>query len=140
MEILKIIGLNYNFDIDIKPCIDNFMLGYYYQHPEDFENPLHNLKGVNIVKYNSRPCNIPYCSGVLFYVSNKACEELVNHMKKINYDVFYQDPETKSYPYSIEDCGVGFIMYKSKIHLSAYPMYQDNYNPNFIAYHTNKYR
>ena len=140
MEILKIIGLNYNFDIDIKPCIDNFMLGYYYQHPEDFENPLHNLKGVNIVKYNSRPCNIPYCSGVLFYVSNKACNILVKHMKNINYNVFYEDPETKSYPYSIEDCGVGFIMFKSKIRLTDYPMYKDNYSQGSIAYHTNKYR
>ena len=79
------------------------------------KSPLHNLQNVDLGKYITRPSNIPYCSGVLFYVSNKACEDLVNHMKKINYDVFYQDPETKSYPYSIEDCGVGFIMYKSKI-------------------------
>jgi hypothetical protein len=61
-------------------------------------------------------------------------------MKKINYDVFYQDPETKSYPYSIEDCGVGFIMFKSKIRLTDYPMYKDNYSQGSIAYHTNKYR
>ena len=140
MNLLMLLGQQYSFDKPIQVCIDHFMLAYYSQHLEDLRNPLHNLQNVDLGKYITRPSNIPYCSGVLFYVSNKACEDLVNHMKKINYDVFYQDPETKSYPYSIEDCGVGFIMYKSKIHLSAYPMYQDNYNPNFIAYHTNKYR
>ena len=134
------IGQPYEFNKQIQVCLDYFMLSYYSQHLEDLRNPLHNLQNVDLRKYITRPSNIPYCSGVLFYISNKACDELVNHMKKINYDVFYEDPETKSYPYSIEDCGVGFIMYKSKIHLSAYPMYQDNYNPKFIAYHTNKYR
>jgi hypothetical protein len=134
------IGQSYEFNQPIQVCLDYFMLIYYSQHQEDFENPLHNLKGLQISKYMTRPSNIPYCSGVLFYVSNKGCNVLVEHMKKINYNVFYQDPETRSYPYSIEDCGVGFIMYKSEIPLTSYPMYQDNYNNNFIAYHTNKYR
>jgi len=133
-------GKQYEFNQPIQVCLDYFMLSYYSQHQEDFENPLHNLKGVSISHYMARPSNIPYCSGVLFYVSNKACHSLINHMKNINYNVFYQDPETRSYPYSIEDCGVGFIMYKSEIRLSPYPMYQDNYHPGFIAYHTNKYR
>jgi|688.fasta_scaffold453714_2 hypothetical protein len=140
INLLSSIGNEYNLNRPITVCEDNFMITYYSQHIEDIKNPLHNLKGVIIGKYNKRPENVPYCSGVLFYISNKACSALITHMKKINYDVFYKDPETNSYPYSIEDCGVGFIMYKSKIRLSSYPMYQDEYNPNFIAYHTNKYR
>jgi len=134
------IGRPYEFNRPIQVCLDYFMLSYYSQHQEDFENPLHNLKGVQISKYIARPSNIPYCSGVLFYVSNKACTVLVQHMTKIKYNVFYEDPETRSYPYSIEDCGVGFIMYKAEIPLTPYPMYQDTYHPRFIAYHTNKYR
>lgn len=126
-------------DYELETRHDYFMYSYYKDHPEDFDNPLHNLKGVNVLDYVTVPVTC-YCSGVLLYVSNKACRALVDHMKAIDYNVFYQDPETKSYPYSIEDCGIGFIMYKSKITCTNYPMYNNENNFECIAYHTNKYR
>ena len=41
---------------------DYFMVEYYLTHPEDFFNPQHNLKGVNILRYIKRPqVNIEAC-------------------------------------------------------------------------------
>ena len=66
-------------------------------------------------------------------------------MEKINYNIFHFDKLTKSYPYTIEDCAVSFILYLNKI-----PFVCDKYfvklyekrtdDENYIASHTNKYR
>jgi hypothetical protein len=120
---------------------DHFMLEYYNSHKEDYENTLHNLKNVDISRYVKRPI-VPYISGVLLYVSNKASNILIKHMKNIEYNIFSYDLETESYPYCIEDCGIGFIMYKNKITPTGYLMYSDYQHDSFeyIGYHTNKYR
>jgi hypothetical protein len=94
--------------------IDHFMTRYYAKHPEDFLNPRHNLKGINVSMYAARP-KIYGAIGVLFYLSNKACSVLVNHMEKINFNILHHDRFTNSYPYVIEDCGVAFIMYMNDI-------------------------
>jgi len=93
---------------------DNWNIDYYKLHPEDIKNPLHNLKGIDISKYTLRP-DINYNIGVLYYVSNKSCKILINHMENINYNVFHYDEYSCSYPYTIEDLGVGFILFKNKI-------------------------
>ena len=64
---------------------DNFMVDYYISHPEDFDNPLYNLKGVDISKYTKRP-HIPVgpC-GILIYLSNKSCNILINHLNNIKF-------------------------------------------------------
>ena len=94
--------------------MDHFMTRYYETHPEDFLNPQHNLKGIDISKYCIRP-NIYGAAGVFFFLSNKACEILIRHMEKINFNILHYDQFTKSYPYVIEDCGVSFIMYVNDI-------------------------
>ena len=45
---------------------DTFMVDYYKSHPEDFENPQHNLKGIDISKYVLRP-KLYGASGIIFY-------------------------------------------------------------------------
>ena len=94
--------------------LDFFMTRYYKKHPEDFLNPQHNLKGIKVASYSIRPY-LYGAIGVLFYLSNKACSVLVNHMEKINFNILHQDKFTNSYPYIIEDCGVSFIMYMNNI-------------------------
>jgi len=124
---------------------DNWMVNYYKLHPEDIKNPLHNLKGIDISKYTLRP-DINYNIGVLYYVSNKSCKILINHMENINYNVFHYDEYSCSYPYTIEDLGVGFILFKNKIGFIHSELMWLNvekgndyeYTQLFIAIHGNK--
>lgn len=130
-------------DADIKATTnDTFMVDYYMRHKEDFDNPQHNLKGVDIAKYVKRP-HIPVgpC-GIMFYLSNKSCKILIEHMEAIGYDIFHYDEDTGSYPYTIEDCAVSFILYSNKISFIHTPSMYDEYynNPDkvgVIAIHTN---
>jgi hypothetical protein len=130
-------------DADIKTTInDTFMTDYYVSHPEDFDNPYHNLKGVNIAKYTKRP-HIPVgpC-GIMFYLSNKSCKILIEHMESIGYNIFHYDEGTGSYPYTIEDCAVSFILYSNKISfIHTLSMYDEYYNNpekvGVLAIHTN---
>jgi hypothetical protein len=134
-------------DADIKNTIrDTFMADYYMCHQEDFDNPQHNLKGVDICKYMMRP-HIPVGpSGVIYYISNKACKILINHLESIGYNIFHHDEYTNSYPYTIEDCAVSFILYSNKISfIHCLALYEDYTNlkdkendaKSLIAVHTN---
>lgn len=130
--------------------LDFFMARYYEKHPEDFLNPQHNLKGIKVSSYAVRP-DLYGAIGVLFYLSNKACSVLVNHMEKINFNILHRDRFTNSYPYVIEDCGVSFIMYMNDIDFihTPYFIYNSSSNEinitdflksNTIVMHTNKYK
>jgi len=128
-------------DADIKATVnDNFMVDYYISHPEDFDNPLHNLKGVDISKYTKRP-HIPVgpC-GIMVYLSNKSCNILINHLNDIKYNIYHYDEYTDSYPYTIEDCAVSYILYYNKISFIHYDgLFHDYpYHKNdVVAIHTN---
>ena len=120
---------------------DPFMVKYYASHPEDFDNPQHNLKGVDIAKYMKRPKISIGVSGVLYYISNRACKILIDQMESIDYDIFRFDEETQSYPYTIEDCAVSHIMYTNYIGLShILHMYSEQPSNNAIGFHTNMYK
>ena len=132
---------------DITPMLlkktryDDFMLKYYLSHKEDFNNPQHNLKDIDIAKYTKRPEISIGPAGVLFYISNKCCKILIEHLEKINYNIFHLDEFTQSYPYTIEDCAVSFILYMNKIQFIHNEYIYSNYPVNnVIAYHTNLYK
>lgn len=130
-------------EADLKTTInDNSMVNYYNEHPEDIDNPLHNLKGIDFSKYIKRPHTPIFVSGVLYYISNKSCAILINHLNSIYYDIFHYDKYTDSYPYTIEDCSISSILHLNKIYFVHYGnMYSDNYiDENCIACHTNKYK
>jgi len=118
---------------------DYFMVEYYKNHPEDYDNPLHNLKNIDISKYIVRPHIHIGPAGVLYYISNKACKILINHLENIKYNIFHYDEYSNSYPYTIEDCAVSFILYYNKISFINYPNMFNNYidNNDYIAIHTN---
>jgi hypothetical protein len=130
--------------------IDSFMADYYKNHPEDFSNPHHNLKGINVSKYSLRP-NLYGAVGIIFFLSNKACNILVNDMQKINFNILHYDRFTRSYPYVIEDCGVSFIMYMNDIEFINNKNFifkskqgqinnDDFLKSNTIVTHTNRYK
>ena len=134
-------------DADIKNTTnDTFMIDYYMCHQEDLNNPQHNLKGINIFKYIKRP-HIPVGpSGVIYYLSNRSCNILVNHLENIQFNIFHYDEYTDSYPYTIEDCAVSYILYSNKIgfvhNINMYDDYGNNEkdkegNDAVIALHTN---
>jgi hypothetical protein len=120
-----------------KTIDDNFMVNYYETHKEDFANVQHNLSTVNVSLYTKRP-RLFGAAGVLFYLSNRACHTLMQHMKHIDYNIFYFDEFTQSYPYVIEDCAVSFIMYRNNVSFTHSSFFFDN--PFAIARHTNKYK
>jgi hypothetical protein len=118
---------------------DPFMLEYYINHLSELNDPKHgiNLNINELKKYLIRP-NIWGASGVIYYISNKSCQIIVDTFDKINYNIFHLDEFTNSYPYIIEDVGVTFIMYYNGINFINSTIFYDEHNS--IAKHTNKYK
>ena len=124
-----------------KTTFDTFMVKYYQSHPEDFDNPQHNLKGVDISKYTKRPHIQIGPAGVLYYISNRSCKILIDKFESIGRDIFHYDEETESYPYTIEDCAVSHILYTNYIGFVHIPhMFSEEPSLNSIGYHTNQYK
>lgn len=122
--------------------MDDFMMLYYRDHQEDFKNPQHGLTNMNLQllsKYTMRP-HIYGAAGVIFYLSNKACDIAIHHMEKIKFNVLEYDSFTRSYPYTIEDCGISFIMYYNDIEYVNGNFFFDTNHIDTIAKHTNKYK
>jgi len=131
-----------NINVLKKIRVDPFMMLYYNKHKEDFLNPQHGMTNMNITtlsKYTVRP-NIYGAAGVIFYLSNKACDIVIRHMERINFNILSYDTFTGSYPYTIEDCGISFIMYCNNIEFVDGQFFFGNQNQNTIAVHTNKYK
>jgi hypothetical protein len=84
--------------------------------------------------------NIYGAAGIIFYLSNKACDIIIGHMEKINFNILAYDKYTSSYPYTIEDCGISFIMYYNNIAFTDGLFFYDTSNEYNIAKHTNKYK
>ena len=131
------------------------LTNYYKNHPEDFDNPQHNLKGVDIAKFSKYvQKDQKYIFGPLIYFSNKSCKILINHMTNINYNIHHYDEKSDSYPYGIDDVIIGYILLKNNIEvLHTNYWYTDYYSSSsedkeyliankekFIAFHTNKYK
>jgi hypothetical protein len=120
---------------------DMFMVDYYLTHQEDFINPQHNLKNVDISKYIRRPEIKIGPSGILYYISNKCCRILIDHLENIKYNIFHFDEDSQSYPYTIEDCAVSFILYFNRIgFIHDEKMYTMDPTKKAIVYHTNMYK
>jgi hypothetical protein len=127
--------ININIEELKKTKYDDYMVKYYLNHPEDFNNPLHNLKNIDISKYMKRPITDVGAGGNLYYISNKCCNILVDHMEKINYNIFHFDEFSQSYPYTIEDCAVSFILYLNRIDFICSPFISWSHDINNLKYH-----
>jgi len=123
--------------------IDYFMPNYYSQHLEDLTEYYNNLKITyeDILKLHIVPA-VNYAGGAMFYISNKSCKVLVEHLESVDWDI-YKYYEKDGYPYIVEDIGVGYILDKNNIPVTNYVLYTDLGKPisnESIAIHTNKYR
>lgn len=120
-----------------KTATSTWISDYYKVHPEDFDNPYHNLTNIKFENYVKVP-KVCGAAGPIMYLSNKACKILVNHMENINYDVFSYDIFTECYPYTIDDVAISFIMYMNNI---AFTHNSNMYDTNeSIVMHTNRYK
>ena len=138
---------NYGFELGEST---EHLINYYKNHPEDLDNPQHNLKGVDIAKFSKYvQKEQKYIYGPLIYFSNKSCKILINHMNNINYNIHHYDKKSDSYPYGIDDVIIGYILISNNIKImhSNY-WYNDADNLSlteedknkYIALHTNKYK
>jgi hypothetical protein len=138
---------NYGFEIG---GTSEMIMHYYKNHPEDIDNPRHNLNWVDISKFSKiEQINIRIAFGPLTYFSNKSCKILINHMININYNIYHYDEKTKTCPYAIEDYSIGYILSSNNIdvmHSNYWYNDLDNlslteeYKNKLIALHTNKYK
>jgi hypothetical protein len=133
---------DYSKDNYLYVCDDPFMVDYYKSHQEDFDNPQHNIKGLQVEKYVRRPAVSKSIEGVLMYLSNKACQCIIHYMNYIHHNIFYFEPQTQSYPFTIEDIGIAFILYINGIYATQYPLFAktEETRNKAVAYHTNKYK
>lgn len=121
---------------------DPFMVHYYRGHPEDFRDPLHGLAGREdgFERYSVVPAGA-YVSGVMLFLSARACALVVAHMEAVGFDVFAHDP-LYGYPYIIEDVGIGHILRRAGVPITpVHGMYDDHgLAPGCIAHHSNRYK
>jgi len=118
---------------------DPFMYKYYLSHQSELQDREHGIH-MSIDKLNSylvRP-RVWGPHGIIYYLSNYSCNILINTMEKINYNIFHCDEFTNSYPYTIEDVGVTYIMYYNKVPFINKKIFFDT--PNSITKHTNEYK
>ena len=130
---------------------DGFMLNYYKNNQNELTDPKHgiNLTLDELNKFLIRP-DAWEAPGVIYYISLKSCDILIDTMEKINYNIFHFDEFSKSYPYIIEDCAVTYIMYYNKINFYdsqkffkndvSHVQNLDINKIDSIVIHTNKYR
>ena len=136
-------GQNYtSCDLNLlkKNVYDPFMLEYYEGHQNELSDK-NNGMGLTLdelKKFLIRP-KLWGPHGVIYYISNYSCSNIVFTMEMINYNIFHLDTFSNSYPYIIEDVGITYIMYYNKI-----PFIDNKYffgdNDLAIAKHTNKYK
>ena len=153
--------INHRFVYEPQRAATNFHLVQYYEtHQEDFDNPLHNIKGVDILKYSKMPHIPAFLHGPLIYFSNKSCKILINHLEDINYDIYHYDEKSNSYPYTIDDLTYPLVLLSNNINLlhmnnwhkelEGSPAHTTTFSydicgniensPDCIAFHTNKYK
>ena len=130
---------------------DGFMLNYYKNNQNELTDPKHgiNLTLDELNKFLIRP-DAWEAPGVIYYISLKSCDILIDTMEKINYNIFHFDEFSKSYPYIIEDCAVTYIMYYNKINFYdsqkffkndvSHVQNLDINKIDSIVIHTNKFR
>lgn len=139
-----------NFDKNLlkKNYKNNFMINYYFKKDEEFKNKYNGMQNLNKIKlrkyniYNYYADKIGTTGGI-YYISKKCYKILINFMEKINFDIFYFDNMSKSYPFLIEDGGTSFILLMSNINMYHNGnMYSDINEENKLSlgYHTNLFK
>jgi hypothetical protein len=121
---------------------DCSMYEYYMNNKDDVLDPLHNLRSVDPRLYIVAP-KLPegsLCAGPIFYLSNRATHILMDHFAAVDYDVFSFNEHSSSYPYTMEDVAVAFILCWNRVSLeqnsNMFCNAHQEINNNAISFHT----
>jgi len=133
-------GKNYtSSDINLlkKTRYDPFMLKYYINHQNELTDIKHNINLTihELRRFLIRP-NVWGPAGIIYYLSMKSSNIIINTMEEVNYNIFHLDEFTNSYPYILEDVGITYIMYYNKVPFINNKTFFDN-GKQSIALHTN---
>ena len=107
------------------------MYNYHILHPNENKE----IDRDYFLKICKRP-NVLGAGGCCFYISNKSCNILVKHMENINWNIFCKDKVTDTYPYTIEDVAISFILY---FHFINYTCNNFIWTDNKKEFDKNKY-
>ena len=131
-------------DESVKKYYNNMMPLHYVNHPEQLKDI--NMTAEEILKINEIPATL-FNVGVIVYFSLKSCQCLINEIENVDWNIFHYD-ETYGYIYSVEDVGIGCLLYQNKI----FPTMRNFYTfsetlrlgytdeTHVMGNHTNKYR
>jgi hypothetical protein len=118
------------------------MINYYTKNPNELIEIKKNNPDFNLEKYNvcpSLPRGHGGCGGI-YFLSTKVSKQVVDYFKKCEFDVFYYDESSRSYPFFAEDVGTSFITCKCGIvYTCDHNMFCHAYEPlneNALGFHT----
>ncbi len=127
----------------VENLIDNSIVNYYFRNPEELKEVISEKSDFKPEDYVVSPL-IPKelgGAGPLYYLSSKASQIIIDFFKNCNYDLYYFDKNSQSYPFICrEDVGTAFILGNNGI-----PMINNNnlfchawkeFNENTIGFHT----
>lgn len=129
-----------NLDFSKPTHHDSFSADYYRSRPDDFDNPLFGMQNIDLEKLDAH-CEFPTvhsASGVLMYLSKRACSEVVRRMESIQFDQF-TGVAGHGFPYILDDVSIGYMMREAGFIFEHRQMYDDHklvMEPWCLAYHT----
>jgi hypothetical protein len=82
-----------------------------------------------------------FATGPFVYLSTRACDAIVDHMRARGYNVLHRERDADggwTYPYTVEDVGVAYILAAKGIALTVRrDLHSDRPGTRAIAQHTN---
>mgnify|MGYP003635846935 CR=1 FL=1 len=115
---------------------------YYARNPNELIEIRKKIPDFNPKKYNvvpSLPGGAGGCGGI-YFLSTYVSKKIVDYFKNCNFDVFYYDETSQSYPFIAEDVGTSFITCKSGIVYTSDPnMFchsNERINEKALGFHT----
>lgn len=127
----------------VENLIDNSIINYYLRNPQELKEVISEKSDFKPEDYVVSPVIPKELSGAgpLYYLSCKASRIIIEYFKKYNYDLYYFDEDSQSYPFVCrEDIGTAFILGNNGIPMTNNPRMfchaWKEFNEDSIGFHT----
>lgn len=125
-----------------KKMFNPFMSSYFLEHPQEWNDPLNGIQGLDLSRCVMLPC-APRIAGTIRYASIKTINNVINFLKGIDWNCFHYDNDY-GFITICEDLGVGAIMQITCTPLTFYKLVAQNEKDfetgDWVGYTTNKYK